>query len=86
MTTRILLADDHSILRQGLKLLIGREPDFTVVGEASTGREAIDAATELRPDVIVMDLSMPDLNGIDATRLIRGDLPETRSCRLVGLQ
>jgi DNA-binding NarL/FixJ family response regulator len=78
MTTRILLADDHSILKEGLKLLLQREPDFSVVGEASNGHEALDAARNLHPNVVIMDLSMPELNGIEATRMIHEAIPETR--------
>jgi two-component system response regulator NreC len=68
---RILLADDHAVLRAGLRALLNAEPDMEVVGEAANGREAVDRAEELRPDVIVMDLSMPLMGGIDATKQIR---------------
>lgn len=67
---RILLADDHSIMRIGLASLLSREKDMTVVGEASTGEEAVDKARALNPDVVVMDLMMPTLSGAEATRLI----------------
>ena len=67
---RILLADDHSIMRVGLASLLAREKDMTVVGEASTGEEAVDKARALNPDVVVMDLMMPTLSGAEATRLI----------------
>jgi DNA-binding NarL/FixJ family response regulator len=67
---RIVLADDHTILRKGLRLLLERESDFTVVGEASDGREAIDAVEGLRPDLVIMDIGMPMLNGIEATKRI----------------
>ena len=67
---RVLLADDHPILRSGLKLLLGAEPDLEVVGEANTGREAVDKAVELRPDVVVMDIAMPEMGGLEATRRI----------------
>lgn len=70
MSIRILIADDHVILREGLKGLLEKEPDFTVVGEAGNGLEAVCLAGELQPDVIVMDISMPDLNGMEATRRI----------------
>ncbi len=65
---RVLLADDHTIVRQGLKLILAAQPDFEVVGEASNGREAADLAEKLRPDIVLMDVQMPELNGIEATR------------------
>lgn len=65
---RILLADDHTILRKGLRLLLERERDFEVIGEASNGREAIELAERTRPDVAIMDIGMPILNGIEATK------------------
>lgn len=65
---KILLADDHTIVRQGLKLIIAAHPDMEVVGEAATGREAIDMAEKLHPDMVLMDVAMPELNGIEATR------------------
>ena len=65
---RILLADDHVTVRQGLKLLIDAERDMTVIGEASDGDEAVQKARDLNPDVIVMDISMPGVNGLAATR------------------
>jgi two-component system response regulator NreC len=68
---RILLADDHAVLRAGLRALLNAEPDMEVVGEAATGREAVERSEQLRPDVIVMDLSMPGMGGIEATKLIR---------------
>jgi DNA-binding NarL/FixJ family response regulator len=64
----VLLADDHTIVRQGLKLILAAQPDFEVVGEASNGREAADLAEKLRPDIVLMDVQMPELNGIEATR------------------
>ena len=68
---RILLADDHAILRLGLKTLLGAEPDMVVVGEAEDGRAAIEKAQALKPDVVVMDIAMPNLNGLEATREIK---------------
>ncbi len=68
---RILLADDHTILRQGLRSLISALPGMSVVGEAGNGREAVQMARELHPDVVIMDVSMPELNGIDATIQVR---------------
>lgn len=67
---RILLADDHTLFRDGLRALFGSLPDIEVVGEASTGAEAISLAEELQPDVVLMDIQMPDLNGVEATRQI----------------
>ncbi len=69
-TIRILLVDDHVVLRAGLKALLEDEPDFRVVGEASTGEEGIERAELLKPDVVVMDLSMPGMGGLEATRKI----------------
>jgi DNA-binding NarL/FixJ family response regulator len=74
----VLLADDHTIVRQGLAKLLEAEPDIRVVGEAENGREAVKKAEEMRPRIVIMDISMPLLNGIDATRQIRKSLPETR--------
>ncbi len=75
---RILLADDHKILRKGVQMLIDAQADMEVVGEARTGREAIEAARHLKPDVVVMDISMPDLNGIEGTRQICDELSGTK--------
>jgi DNA-binding NarL/FixJ family response regulator len=74
---RVLLADDHTIVRQGLSALLGGHAGIEIVGEAEDGREAVAAALRLKPHVVVMDLGMPGLNGVDATRQIRRDLPET---------
>jgi two-component system, NarL family, response regulator NreC len=67
---RILLADDHTVVRDGLRALLEREPDMTVVGEAADGRESLRLAEAEAPDIVVMDLAMPDLNGMEATRRI----------------
>lgn len=75
---RVLLVDDHAILREGLSSLLTDQPDVEVVGEASDGRTAIDLVRTQSPDVVVMDVGMPDLNGIDATRRIRTEYPRTR--------
>jgi RNA polymerase sigma factor (sigma-70 family) len=75
--TRILLADDHGVVRKGLRYLLQRSPDLQVVGEAADGREAVAMAEQLTPDVIVMDIAMPQLNGIDATAQIVKRNPKT---------
>ena len=75
---RVLLADDHRILRQGVRMLIDSQKDMEVVGEAKTGREAIEEARRLKPDVVVMDVSMPELNGIEGTRHICDEMKHTR--------
>jgi two-component system, NarL family, response regulator NreC len=75
---RVLLADDHAILRKGVRMLINSQPDLEVVGEARTGREAIEEARKLKPDVVIMDISMPELNGIEGTRQICDELDRTR--------
>ncbi len=72
MSIKIVIADDHSIMREGLRLLIEKEEDMEVIGEAENGRRAVEMAETLKPDIIVMDVSMPDLNGIEATRQIVG--------------
>jgi two-component system, NarL family, response regulator NreC len=74
---RVLLADDHTLIRAGLRMVVAAHPDLTVVGEAGDGREAVAMAQNLKPDVIVMDIGMPGLNGIEAARQIRAALPET---------
>ncbi len=68
---RVLLADDHAVLRSGLRALLNQEPDMVVVGEASNGREAVEMAQALKPDVIVMDISMPEMDGLKATEQIQ---------------
>ena len=75
---RILLADDHAVVRQGFRLLLDEQPDMEVVGEAGNGREAVQCAADLKPDVIVMDVAMPELNGIEATRRINEEAPHSR--------
>jgi DNA-binding NarL/FixJ family response regulator len=74
---RILLADDHDVVRRGLSALLTNRPDWQVVGEAQNGREAVSLAVKLKPNVAVLDLSMPELNGLEATRQIRKEVPET---------
>ena len=74
----VLLAEDHAIVREGLRTLLELEQDISVVGEAENGRQAVELAERLRPDVVVMDIAMPLLNGMEATRQILRDQPETR--------
>src|SRR5947209_17957973 len=74
----VLLADDHTIVRRGLRSLLQTENDMEVVAEAETGRQAVQLATALKPDVVLMDIAMPMLNGLEATRQILKQLPATR--------
>jgi DNA-binding NarL/FixJ family response regulator len=76
--TTVLLVDDHTIVRQGLKALLSSEKNITIVGEAQTGREAVDLAAQLRPSVVIMDLAMPRLNGAEATRQILKGVPSAK--------
>jgi DNA-binding NarL/FixJ family response regulator len=75
---RILLADDHVLVRQGFKMILSAQPDMQIVGEAANGREAVDAGEKLQPDVVLMDVTMPELNGIEATRRVSTASPRTR--------
>jgi len=78
MNTDVLIADDHQIVREGLRSLLAKEPWIRVVGEAAEGRTTLRLARELAPDVIIMDVAMPDLNGIEATRQIVAEFPAIR--------
>ncbi len=75
---RILIVDDHEMVRDGLAVMLSRQDDFSVVGEAQNGLEAVENARELQPDVVLMDLRMPELNGVDAMRRIRDELPDLK--------
>ena len=76
MSIKVLLADDHKILREGLISLLKKQHDIELIGEAEDGREAVRKTLELKPDVVIMDIGMPELNGIEATRQIKAALPE----------
>jgi two-component system response regulator NreC len=78
MAVNIVIADDHGVLRAGLRALLAAEPDFKVVGEAATGEEALRIAAERRPDIVLLDVSMPGVGGIEATKMIKEKLPRTR--------
>ena len=75
---RILLADDHAVVRQGFRMILEAQADMEIVGEAGNGREAVELTEKLRPDVVVMDVAMPELNGIEATRRVTGSAPHAR--------
>lgn len=85
MVIRVLLADDHSVVREGLRMFLRRDPELAVVGEAADGAEALSLARELRPDVVLMDLLMPVMDGVAATSAIRKDLPETEVIALTSV-
>jgi len=78
MPTTVLLADDHEMVREGLRALLEKEDDLEVVGEAENGRRAVRLARDLAPDIVVMDVSMPDLNGMEATRQVSRRCPQTQ--------
>ncbi len=78
MNIRILLADDHQMVREGLRSLLEKESDFQVIGEAEEGRQAVQLVRKLQPDVVVMDITMPNLNGVEATRQIVSEYPDIK--------
>jgi DNA-binding NarL/FixJ family response regulator len=78
MGIRILLADDHRITREGVRLMLDQQPEFAVIGETGDGRQAVELAAELRPDVVIMDLTMPSLNGVEATRQVKAQNPDVK--------
>jgi DNA-binding NarL/FixJ family response regulator len=82
---RVVLADDHDVVRRGLAMVLESEPDFSVVGEARNGQEAIDAAVRLRPDLVLLDVKMPVLDGVQAAKLIKHEAPEVRILMLTGI-
>jgi DNA-binding NarL/FixJ family response regulator len=85
MAIRILIADDHSVVRQGLRMFLALDPELEVVGEAANGKEAVEQARALRPDVVLMDLLMPVMDGIAATTAIRSELPDTEVIALTSV-
>lgn len=85
MTIRIVIADDHKVVRQGLRLFLRIDPELAIVGEAANGSEALALARELRPDVVLMDVLMPGMNGIAATEAIRRELPDTEVLALTSV-
>jgi two-component system, NarL family, response regulator LiaR len=85
MATRVLITDDHGVVRQGLRMFLSLDPDFEVVGEASNGEEALAMARELGPDVVLMDLLMPVMDGISATEKIRAELPDVEVIALTSV-
>ena len=85
MVIRVLLADDHSVVREGLRMFLGRDPELAVVGEAADGAEAVQKAGLLHPDVVVMDLLMPVMDGIEATGAIHRQLPDTEVIALTSV-
>lgn len=85
MTIRILLVDDHRVVREGLRMFLGLDPEFDIVGEASNGADGVEAAREVRPDVVLMDLVMPVMDGIAATEAIRRELPDTEVIALTSV-
>jgi len=85
VTIRIVLADDHSVVRQGLKMFLALDPDLEVIGEAQNGEEAVKLAHELKPDIVLMDMLMPVMDGITATETIRRELPDTEVIALTSV-
>ena len=85
MAIRVLLVDDHGVVRQGLRMFLGLDPEFEIVGEAADGAEALRLARELKPDVVLMDLLMPGMDGITATAAIRRELPDTEVVALTSV-
>jgi len=85
MPVRVLIADDHSVVRQGLRMFLGSDPELEIVGEAGDGAEALRLARQLKPDVVLMDLLMPVMDGIAATAAIRRDLPDVEVVALTSV-
>jgi len=85
MPIRIVIADDHAVVRQGLRMFLGMDPDLEIVGEAADGRQAIELAHALHPDVVLMDLVMPGMDGISATAALRHELPDVEVIALTSM-
>jgi NarL family two-component system response regulator LiaR len=85
MATRILITDDHGVVREGLRMFLSLDPDLEVVGEAENGQQALAMARDLKPDVVLMDLLMPVMDGIEATQAIRSELPEVEVIALTSV-
>jgi DNA-binding NarL/FixJ family response regulator len=85
MPIRILVVDDHSVVRQGLKMFLGLDPELEIIGEAENGAEAVKMAAELSPDVVLMDMLMPVMDGIEATKAIRASMPDTEVIALTSV-
>jgi len=85
MTIRVLIADDHAVVRQGLRMFLALDAELEVVGEAEDGTQALSRAVELRPDVVLMDMLMPVMDGVAATEAIRGELPDTEVIALTSV-
>lgn len=85
MTVRVLIADDHEVVREGLRMVLKRDPEIDLVGEASNGEEALLLARELGPDVVLMDLLMPRMDGVAATEKIRAEMPEVEVLALTSV-
>jgi two-component system response regulator NreC len=79
---RVMVVDDHPVLRQGLRMVLTDQPDFEIIGEASNGKEAVQMARNTIPDVILMDISLPDISGLEATKIIHSEFP---GIRIIGL-
>lgn len=85
MPIRILIADDHAVVRQGLRMFLSLDPDFEIIGEGVDGRQAVELARSLHPDIVLMDLLMPALSGVEATAIIRRELPDVEVIALTSV-